>query len=152
MPKHKSPTSQLEKLSHQLTAWMGTPASLVIHTLVFTAAFLLMLTGIRIDQILLTLTTFLSVEAIYLALFIQMTVNRQAASLSEVEEDIEEVQEDVEDISEDIDKIQAADTADDQKDQQLILHTQLTLQSIENQLNVVQTELQNLKIQLQPRP
>ncbi|MEK7616618.1 MAG: hypothetical protein AAB414_01025, partial [Patescibacteria group bacterium] len=39
--------------------------------------------------------TWLSIEAIYLAIFIQMTVNRNTQSLEEVEEDIEDIQEEV---------------------------------------------------------
>jgi peptidoglycan hydrolase CwlO-like protein len=55
---------------------------------------------------LLVLTTALSLEAIYLAIFIQMTVNANTASLREVEEDIDEIQEDVEELGEDLDEIQ----------------------------------------------
>src|SRR3989344_4928984 len=111
MPKRRGRHHPLEQLSLRLTAWMGTPVSLITHTLVFTSAFLLILLGVNSDQVMLILITAVSLEAIYLSLLIQMTVNRQAKSLSEVEEEVEDISEDVEDISEDIDKIQAADTA-----------------------------------------
>jgi len=55
---------------------------------------------------LLILTTIVSLEAIYLSIFIQMSVNRQAKRLREVSEDIVEIQEDVEEIQEDVEEIQ----------------------------------------------
>ena len=55
---------------------------------------------------LLFVTTIVSLEAIYLSIFIQMTVNRQAQNLAEVSEDVEGIQEDIEEISQDVDEIQ----------------------------------------------
>ena len=87
--------------------------SLIVHTLLFVGAFGLMLFGVPINEILLTVTTIVSFEAIYLSIFIQMTVNHQTAALHEVradigeiQEDVEEIQEDVEDIQEDVEEIQ----------------------------------------------
>ncbi len=54
----------------------------------------------------LILTTAVSLEAIYLSLFIQMTVNRNTASLKDVTEDLGEIQEDVKDLEEDFGEIQ----------------------------------------------
>ena len=54
------------------------------------------------DKVMLILTTVVSLEAIYLAIFIQMTVNKHAAELEEVSEDIDEIQEDIDEIQEDI--------------------------------------------------
>ena len=86
---------------------LGSTASLIIHTLVFAAFFLSAALGfITLDSMLLTLTTVVSLEAIYLALFIQMTVNENTKSLREVEEDIEDIQEDVEELGEDLEDIQ----------------------------------------------
>jgi peptidoglycan hydrolase CwlO-like protein len=62
--------------------------------------------GIKFDTVLLVLTTVVSLEAIYLSIFIQMTVNENTQSLEEVEEDIEDIAEEVEEISEDIEEIQ----------------------------------------------
>jgi len=59
-----------------------------------------------LDKVMLVLTTAVSLEAIYLSLFIQMTVNKNTESLEDVEEDIEEIQEDVENVEGDIDRIQ----------------------------------------------
>lgn len=62
--------------------------------------------GVNWDEVLLILTTVVSLEAIYLAIFIQMTVNRTSMSLREVEADVDEIQKDVDEIQEDIDEIQ----------------------------------------------
>ncbi len=83
----------LEKISFRLTDWIGTPVSLIIHTLLFFGIFALRYFGVTTDYILLILTTAVSLEAIYLSIFIQMTVNRNTESLEEVEEDIEDIQE-----------------------------------------------------------
>lgn len=97
------PKTTLEKV----VAGVGSPLSLVIHTLIFAGFFASAAFGfISFDMMLLFLTTIVSLEAIYLAIFIQMTVNQHTQSLREVEEDIEEIQEDVEEIGEDIDELQ----------------------------------------------
>lgn len=101
--KRPHPLSPVERL----TASIGSVPSLVLHTLVFAAAFALGAFGVASWEIvLLVLTTVVSLEAIYLAIFIQMSVNRNTASLREVEEDIDEIQEDVEELGEDMDEIQ----------------------------------------------
>lgn len=94
-----------EDLATRLTEWVGTPASIMIHTLLFVLAFVFIWFGAAVDTVLLVLTTAVSLEAIYLAIFIQMTVNRNTRSLEEVEEDIEEIQEDVKEIETDVGEI-----------------------------------------------
>jgi|SRR3989344_8047260 len=90
----------LDKISVKMTEWVGTPWSLIIHTLLFAGIFSLRQFGFTTDYILLALTTAVSLEAIYLSIFIQMSVNRATESLEEVEEDIEGIQEDVDDDEE----------------------------------------------------
>jgi len=91
----------------KIIAGVGSATSLVIHTLVFIFSFALSLTGaVSWSTMLLVLTTMVSLEAIYLAIFIQMSVNRQAVELAEVSEDVEDIQEDIEEISQDVDEIQ----------------------------------------------
>lgn len=99
------PSTPLERLSERITLWVGSLSSIVIHTLFFIGIFVLHGFGVATDQILLILTTAVSLEAIYLAIFIQMSVNRTAQSLAGVEEEIEDLGEEVEDISEDIDEL-----------------------------------------------
>ncbi len=94
-------------LVESLTRWIGSVASLIAHTLVFITAFALGFVHVfSWDNILLILTTLVSLEAIYLAIFIQMSVNQNTASLKEVEEGVDEIQEDVVEIQEDVDEIQ----------------------------------------------
>src|SRR3990167_5311136 len=90
----------MEKLSFKMTQWVGTPTSLIIHTLIFIGIPSLSFFGFEFRTVTLLLTTWLSMEAIYLAIFIQMTVNRNTESIEDIEEDIEDIQEDIEDIEE----------------------------------------------------
>jgi len=95
----------MEKLSFKMTQWVGTPTSLIIHTLIFIGIPALSLFGFDFRSVTLLLTTWLSMEAIYLAIFIQMTVNRNTESIEDIEEDIEDIQEDVEELSEDVEEL-----------------------------------------------
>lgn len=105
MVKKKSKSKQLEQAALKITEWVGTPASILIHSGLFIVAFLFYFLGVAFDTILLVLTTIVSLEAIYLSLFIQLSVNKNTQSLEEVEEDIEEIQEDVDDLSGEFDEI-----------------------------------------------
>ncbi len=106
MVKKKSKNKQLESLAIRLTEAIGTPISIIVHTALFVIAFLFYFAGVAFETILLVLTTIVSLEAIYLSLFIQLSVNKNTASLEEVEEDIEEIQEDVEGLEGEFDEIQ----------------------------------------------
>jgi low affinity Fe/Cu permease len=97
---------KFEDFSKKLTKWIGSPQSIIVHTVFFIAMFCLRFFGVQADDILLVLTTVVSLEAIYLSILIQMTVNKHAEELEEVSEDIEEIQEDVDDIQEDMEEIQ----------------------------------------------
>ena len=96
----------LRRVVSTTTRWVGSPQSVAVHTVLFAASFAAVFLGwVETDRMLLVLTTLVSLEAIYLSLFIQMTVNYQAASLEEVEHDIDEIQEDIDEIQEDVDEI-----------------------------------------------
>ena len=96
-----------EDVFERVTTWVGSSSSFALHTVAFIAAFAVGIFGVADwTIILLVLTPFVSLEAIYLSILIQMTVNRHAAELAEVSEDVEDIQEDIEEISEDIDEIQ----------------------------------------------
>ncbi len=106
--KHKEENtaeSSKELFSERVTKWIGSPSSLAAHSLFFIISLSFVFAGIATNTVLLILTTIVSLEAIYLSIFIQMTVNRQGESLEDVEEDIDEIQEDVEEISKEIDEI-----------------------------------------------
>lgn len=101
----KTPLSKAEELALSVTSWIGSIPSVITHTVLFLGAFFLILIGVDVERVLLVLTTLVSLEAIYLSIFIQMSVNHQARALANVEEDIEEIQEDMEEIQEDVEEI-----------------------------------------------
>jgi uncharacterized membrane protein len=86
--------------------WIGSPTSLAIHTVVFIAFFTVPLTTrVSWETMFAVLTNVVSLEAIYLAIFIQMSVNRQAKSLKGVEEDVGDIQEDIEELGENVEEL-----------------------------------------------
>jgi len=90
-----------------IVAFIGSVRSLVIHTIIFALSFLAALVGlIEWEIMLLVLTTLVSLEAIYLSLLIQITVNRHTKSLKDVEDEIDEISEDLEELGEDMEDIQ----------------------------------------------
>lgn len=101
----KESLEKLENIAIAITRGVGSVWSLIIHTIIFITSFGLVLFGIKIELVLLVLTTILSLEAIYLSIFIQLSVNHQAKALAGVEKDIDEIQEDVEDIAEDVEDL-----------------------------------------------
>ena len=142
----KAMDEQLEKISLRMRNWIGTPVSLFVHTVFFAASFVLVYLGYSLEQVLLVLTTAVSLEAIYLAIFIQMTVNRQAEQIEEVGEDIEDIQEevqdlgeDVEEISEDIEKMQEEQAAEEEEPQAT------TLENIQAALHKLVQDIEILK-------
>ncbi len=96
----------LGRVATQATHSIGSTGSIVVHTALFLFAFSLYFFGFDFDKILLVVTTIVSLEAIYLAIFIQMSVNKQAQDLDEVAQDVDEIQKDVEEIQEDVEEIQ----------------------------------------------
>jgi hypothetical protein len=91
----------------RIVSSIGSVPSLIIHSLIFAGFFVIAALGlVSFEIMLLVLTTLVSLEAIYLAIFIQITVNRHTKSLLEVEEDLDEIQEDVEELGEDVEDIQ----------------------------------------------
>lgn len=107
----------VKKTARAATHWVGSPQSIGVHTLLFVASFGAAWTGfVDVDRMLLILTTLVSLEAIYLAIFIQMTINDQAKDIDEIQGDIEEIQEDVDEIQEDVEEIQEDDKEDEMRE------------------------------------
>ncbi len=105
----------LERSAAVATKWIGSTTSLMTHTILFVTAFSLPFFGIPFERMLLVLTTIVSLEAIYLSIFIQMSVNKNTQDIEIIQEDVEEIQEDVEEIEKDVDEIQE-DVDEIQKD------------------------------------
>lgn len=146
---------KMEKISIKAMQWIGSPGSIIAHTSAFIFTFLLYFMGIKIEEILLFLTTIVSLEAIYLSLFIQMSVNIQANKLSsvadeivdiqenveDIQENVEDIQENVEDIQKDVEEINEEDEEDDSEEDEEIL------ERIESTLNMLMKEVFDLKRQ-----
>ena len=155
--KHKKILNVTETIAERFTSWLGSATSIVVHTIAFIAAFALVKFGVALDTMLLTLTTAVSLEAIYLALFIQMSVNKNTKSLADVEEDIEEIAEDVEgiekdidEIEKDIDEIQEGVEEIEKDDDDDDLHdeaTMVTLNQLQTDMKKLMEDLQTLKDQ-----
>ena len=99
----------------RIIVWVGTPSSLIVHTVFFVGIFVLRRFGVSSEDVLLILTTIVSLEAIYLSIFIQMSVNRQtieqektreflSSGLSTIKETIDDVQETIDDVQETIEE------------------------------------------------
>lgn len=144
--------SAVEKLSIKITQWIGTPISILVHTIFFIGIFGLQKFGYTTEQIFLILTTAVSLEAIYLGIFIQMSVNRQDARLrmvrkdiKEISEDIEEIQEDVEELGEDFDEISEDMDKDDAEDEIEKKERNQQIQKIETTLQTLLKDIEELR-------
>lgn len=156
-PKKQINATPVERLAIALTESIGSPFSVVLHTFLFIGIFALHLFGVSYQSILLLLTTAVSLEAIYLAVFLQMTVNRNTRSLEEVEEDIDEIQEDVEGMEKDIDEIEKdideiqegveEIQEDDEEEEATERHTRDALAKIESGLQHLMADIERLKKQ-----
>ncbi len=142
----------LERIAYKATRWIGSTNSILVHTAFFIVSFVLYFYGVPIDKILLVVTTLVSLEAIYLSIFIQMSMNRQARRLREVARDVEEIQEDVEEIEKDVDEIQKdvdeiqEDVEDIQEeDEAEDKEEDISLTKIQNTLEKLMSEINELK-------
>lgn len=97
---------RIKSWDEKLTTWIGSVGSLVMHSVLFLAVFVAVFFGAPTDKALLLLTTVVSLEAIYLSILIQMSVNRNSKSLEEVEEDLDEIQVDIDEIQHDVEDVQ----------------------------------------------
>lgn len=98
-------SKKIKKLPQKLTGLIGSSASLVIHTILFVGIFVLRFFGVSFNDVLLLLTTLVSLEAIYLSILIQLSVNQQLLEFKDVSKGINEIQEDFEDLQKDVEEI-----------------------------------------------
>lgn len=150
---------KLEKTADVIIKWIGSTSSLIVHSILFVVAFLLpLLRIVPFESMLLVLTTIVSLEAIYLSIFIQMSVNRTTQHIEYIQEDVYEIQEDIDEIQEDIDEIQedieeiAEDDDDDEhkeKAQKVILKSNVSnnkneIKELKNKIHDLQAKLEDL--------
>jgi uncharacterized protein YoxC len=133
--------NKFDDFSKKLTASIGSTKSLIVHTILFIGIFSLRFFGVPVSDILLILTTLVSLEAIYLSIFIQITVNRQAKELEEVSEDIEEIQKDVEEIQEDVEEV-SEDIDEIQKDVEEI---QENVEEVSEDIDEIQKDVEEIQ-------
>ena len=131
-----------EQFALAMTRWVGSPGSVVLHTALFVGSFLLAALGlVQFERMLLVVTTLVSLEAIYLSIFIQMSVNHQAKALASVEKDIDEIAEDVEEIAEDVEEI-AEDVEDIQETHEEI---QEDIEEIQKDVDEIQEDVEEIQ-------
>lgn len=108
---NRKQTDIVKKSASIITKWIGSVASVIIHTLLFIVSFGLSYSGlVPFERMLLVLTTIVSLEAIYLSIFIQMSINLNNENIEILQEDVEEMSENIEEFIEDDN-----DTDDDYK-------------------------------------
>ena len=96
----------MEKGASNITKWIGSTASVILHSVLFIISFTLPYMGlVSFERMLLFLTTIVSLEAIYLSIFIQMSINMNNQNIEIIQEDIEELGEDIEELGEDIEEL-----------------------------------------------
>jgi len=146
---------EMAKLSERITHWIGSTSSIFWHTIFFIAIFGLIYLEIPLSNILLILTTAVSLEAIYLAIFIQMTVNRHTADIEDIQEDVQELGEgvdeissEVEDLGENIEGI-SEDIKEGEEDEEEELrkdkNREVTFEKLENSMQKILADLETLK-------
>ncbi len=134
-------TNTLEDKLIHFTQWVGSVQSVIVHTIIFTTAFVLAAFEIfPFDKILLVLTTLVSLEAIYLSIFIQMSVNRNTKAIEVVEHEIEEISEDLEDLADDVEEV-AKDIDEIQEDVEEITED---IENIEKDIDEIQEDVEEV--------
>lgn len=151
--------TRLYRLAIRTTRVIGSPISLVLHSLFFVGIFGLGFFGVEFSKILLILTTIVSLEAIYLAIFIQISVNMQSQRLRHVRQDVEEIQRDVEEIQEDVagiekdvDEIQEdveeiQEDVEEMSEEDSVAIPHVSISQVEHSLEALLKEVRELKSQ-----
>ena len=107
MQKQKNDSNEkIEKAALTATNAFGSVWSIAIHTIFFVGAFIFIASGANLNKVLLVLTTFVSMEAIYLSILIKMSSNQQTKTLEKVETAMEEIESDVEEIRKNVNTIE----------------------------------------------
>lgn len=145
MPKR----NRIQKAALAITHGIGSPLSIIIHTVLFIVSFVAAWEGyIAFDHMLLILTTIVSLEAIYLSIFIQMTINYTTEAVEEVAEDVEEMQEDIGEIQEDVGELQedVEDINEDEtEEERLHAEQKKTLGDIQTDLRKLMQDIEKLR-------
>jgi hypothetical protein len=132
---------KLEKSADKATKWIGSTSSLFVHSVIFIFSFIIPYSGIiSFERMLLVLTTLVSLEAIYLAIFIQMSVNKNSQDIEIIQEDVGEIQEDIEEIEEDIGEIQEESVMElvtERKESEILVSIQFMLLKLQDEIELL---------------
>ena len=153
---HIDPRERIRKTAFAVTRAVGSPTSILIHSVFFAISFFAAYDGwISWERMLLVLTTIVSLEAIYLSIFIQMTINFTTEDIEEIQEDVGEIQEDVgelqedvEDISEDVEEITEDEAEEEAAEEAHKSEQKKTLVDIQTDLRKLMSDIEKLQ---QPR-
>ncbi len=138
----RTPPLQIKKsFPDRATAWIGSVPSLLVHTMFFALSFFSIFLGAKADTVMLVLTTVVSLEAIYLAIFIQISVNRNTADIAEIQSDVEGIEADIEEIAEDVEDI-AEDVEGIEKD---IEEIQADVEGIEADIEEISDDVEGIE-------
>ncbi|MFA6963526.1 MAG: hypothetical protein WC227_02310 [Patescibacteria group bacterium] len=144
MPKKKNKKFQLTDIPDIMVKWVGSTNSLIVHTLIFLFSFLShWIFGISLDFVLLVLTTVVSLEAIYLAIFIQRSVNQQATRLEDVEEALDDVEESLDDVEESIDDVEESLSSKDGAPHKNSKEIHRSLEELISEIKALSKEIKN---------
>lgn len=86
-----------EKLSFKLAKLIGSPLSLLLHTIVFAGFLFFRYIGVINNAVLLILAAVACLEAIYLVIFVQMITKNNTNTLSDIQKKIDLMQQEEED-------------------------------------------------------
>ena len=90
--------NMLEKFSLSLARWIGSPFSLLLHTIVFGGFFILRYYGLVSNPVLTVLIAAVVLEAIYLVIFIQIIVKNNTNSLVALQGNVEEIKQEEKEV------------------------------------------------------
>src|SRR3989344_6097630 len=79
--KYKDIFPDFDKTANKVAWFLGSNTSILLHTVIFQFFLILIILGFNTETIMLFLTTIVSLEAIYLSIFIQRTTNKQSEKL-----------------------------------------------------------------------
>lgn len=112
-------TALIDRISDKVTHWVGSTSSIIFHTVFFILTILShWVFGFQFSEIFLVLTTVVSLEAIYISIFIQRAVNQQGVRLGDVEESIDDVEEALDDVEEALEDVEEALDEDEAEEEQ----------------------------------
>lgn len=135
-------SNHVQKTALTVTRWIGSPSSLVVHTILFVVSFLAVdFDYISWNEMLLFVTTIVSLEAIYLSIFIQMTINYTTQELEDVGEDIDEIQKDIDELQEDVEDISEEEVEDEKRKSE----QRKTLTDIRTDLRKLMNDIERLQ-------